>query len=113
MRLQGKLPEIEAAGGRLAAISVDPWTDSKELVERFAKEDPPVRIGFPLLADPDAAVVKAYGVYDANHEIALPATIIVGPGRAVEWKHVGESQTDRPEEDEIVRVLRGVTATAD
>ena len=107
MRLQKKLKEIEDAGGRVAAISVDPPEASRDLISELA-EDEGVRIAFPLLSDPGARTAQAFGVYDDEHELALPATIVVARDGTIAWKHVGDTSADRPPEDEIVRALRAL-----
>jgi peroxiredoxin len=117
VRLLGREKDLEAAGARVAAISVDPPEASRALLERLAADDPPAAIDFPVLSDPGGAVARAYGVYDARHEIALPATIIVRAPGEVTWKHVGETVTDRPLEDDILDAVRrgagaATTATA-
>ena len=112
MKLQAKLPEIQAARGRVAAISVDDAAKSSDLLDRLAKLDPPSKIEFPLLSDPGGAVAKAYGIWDERHEIALPATIIVGPDGRVAWTHVGDTITDRPAEDAIIEALRAIPAAS-
>lgn len=87
----------------LAGISADPVEDTRA----WQDEEPPwERIDFPLLSDVDLAVTKAYGVYDAAHEIALPAVVVVHADGTVRWTRVGESMADRPSPDEVIEAVR-------
>lgn len=62
-------------------------------------------VPFPILADEDRAVSRAYGVYvPINFEslrIARPSSFLVDKGGIVRWLHVGSHQFDRPRPDEV------------
>ncbi len=73
----------------LCAISVDAAADSQKLTQRLS-------LTFPLLSDPDMRVIKAYGVAMKGQDIAVPATFIIRRDRQIAWRHVGETQADRP-----------------
>ncbi len=107
VRLRDRRAEIERAGGALAAISVDAPEVSAKLASELAADGGP--LGFPLLSDPSRAAVKAFGVHDAEHDIALPAVLILGERGEVAWKHVGDGILDRPEEDAIIGALAALT----
>lgn len=110
VRLREKTEAIKAAGGDLVAVSVDRPEDSKALLARLKQEGTPLE--FPLLCDPSRAAVRAMGVYDAAHDIALPSTMILDRGGKIAWKYVAESIMDRPAEDELISALkRLVSAT--
>ena len=58
---------------------------------------------FPVLADPDGEVVRAYGVYDLLGDgVAAPATFIITPGDGIRWRQVGQDIADRPTADELL-----------
>lgn len=106
MRLQKRLVEIERAGGHVAAISVDAPARTAAMLDRLPTEGGEgARIAFPVLSDPGGKTAQAYGVYDREHDIALPATVIVSPLGEIVWTHVGDTITDRPPEDEIIAAL--------
>ena len=44
-------------------------------------------------------------MYDREHDIALPAILILDADGRIVWKYVGESITDRPEEDAVLKAL--------
>lgn len=76
-------------------------------MRRFLADHP---LDFPLLVDPDRAVIKAYGVYqflwfDAFN-IARPAVFLLDEGGVVRRVAVGDSQWDRPAQDEILAAVR-------
>jgi peroxiredoxin len=89
----------------LAAISADETERSVELADQLA-------IGFPLLSDTDLKVATAWGVAMQGKDIAVPATFVVLPDRRVFWKKVGESVTDRADNDEILEVVERARAAA-
>lgn len=83
------------------AISADSREDSLEFLEYK-------QIKVPLLADPKLAAIKAWGVAMEGEEIAVPATFIVSQDKIIQWKYVGENMTDRPGEEEILKIARGL-----
>jgi peroxiredoxin len=104
-RLEARRAELERSGAALVAVSVDPVERSRALVER-------ARLGFPILSDPGAGAAKAWGVWHASKGIALPALFVVDREGRVAWRHVSEVVTDRPAEDEVLRVVRGLAPAA-
>ena len=72
------------------------WKDEKELP-------------FPLLADEDTSVIRAYDVFHANESkgraIARPSTFVLDPDGEIVWKYVGERASDRPKFDEVLERL--------
>lgn len=86
--------ELAAEGIGLAAISVDPPADSAALAERLG-------LTFPLLSDPEAAVIAAYGVQMEGQVLAVPATFVVRPDLTVAWRYVGDTVPDRPPIDVV------------
>ena len=65
-------------------------------------------IGYPLLADPDGSLARAYGVFDENQKVALRATFILDRKRKVVFSascplNVGRSVIETLR---IVRALR-------
>ncbi len=92
-----------------AAISVDKPEESRAFAKKLEDGERP--LGFPLLCDPSRAAVKAFGVYDSEHDIALPAVLILNRDGKIVWKYVGDNMTDRPAEDAIVAELRRLGQT--
>ena len=95
MQLERKREQFENRGVRIAAIS----NDSPEALENFAER---TSIGFPLLSDPDSAVIRAFGVLNEevpkDHQffgIPHPVEFLIGPDRVVREKFHEESYRDR------------------
>lgn len=63
---------------------------------------------FPLLADPEARVLRAYGVLDEPNETAWPAVFIIDRAGRVGWAHLESSYKVRPAVVEILAALDAV-----
>lgn len=64
-------------------------------------------IAYPLLADPDSDVARAYGIFDDNEKVALRATFILDQKRTIVFSsscplNVGRSV------DETLRIVRAL-----
>ncbi len=108
MRLRDRRGEFEALGAKLAAISVDEPAEATKMLKRLEPKGGP--LGYPIYCDPTRAAVKAFGVHDAEHDIALPATLILAPDGTIVWKYVAKDQSDRPEEDAVLERVRALRA---
>jgi alkyl hydroperoxide reductase subunit AhpC len=53
-------------------------------------------VRFPLLADPKRDVIRAYGVEDAENEIAWPAIFVIGRDGKVERHLLTDNYKERP-----------------
>ncbi len=60
---------------------------------------------FPLLTDAEGVVAQAYGVWDADTEIALAATFVVASGGKIVYRMIGADKTDRPSVDQVLGEL--------
>ena len=95
MQLERKRKQFEARGLRVAAISNDKVAALSNFAER-------VDIGFPLLSDPDSAIIRAFGILNeevpkdhAFYGIPHPVEFLLGPDRIVREKFHEESYRDR------------------
>ncbi len=96
MELEQSLDSLKQQGLGVAAISYD----SRELLHHFAE-----RLGgfsYPLLSDPDSAIIRAFGILNTNipegHEwygICFPGTYIVGPEGTVRYKYFEQMHRQR------------------
>ncbi len=96
------LKEFTAEQTAVAGVSVD---DADSHL-RWARELG--GIGYPLLADPNGSLARAYGVFDERHKVALRATFILDRKRNVVFSsscplNVGRSVSETLR---IVRALR-------
>lgn len=78
---------------------MDSADDSRALAARIA-------VTYPLLADPGAAVARAYGVADADNKLAIPAVFVVLPNGTIGFSYVGEGKADRPPEYQVLGAVR-------
>lgn len=101
MQLQSRHKDFTDRNATLVAMSVDSVDDSKALSER---ED----LSLPILSDPDAALTKAFGVYDPGNEVAWPAVYIIAPDGTIAWRLFLETYKERPPVDDILAAVAAV-----
>jgi len=78
---------------------VDPPTDSQALRRRLG-------LTFPLLADPDRKVIRAWGVADPAQPISLPVSFVVALGGMVTFVYRGETVKQRPAASLLLEAAR-------
>ncbi len=103
--LEAHASELAARGATIIAISTDAPADAAALHDRLS-------LGFELYSDPQLATITRWNVQDDKQNIAKPAVFIVEPGGAISYRHVGESQTDRPTIDQLLAALKKPDAPA-
>jgi peroxiredoxin len=102
--IEKRLPEFQAAGVRLVAISVDPPEVSHDLANKRGYT-------FPILSDPDAAVIRRYHLLHPRggpeeHDIARPAEFLVDSAKVVRWTNFTEDVRVRARADEMLAAAR-------
>ena len=120
--LQDRLPEIEALGARLVAIT--PETPDNALTTQEKNE-----IGFDVLSDDGNRVASAFGLSfrlpeaivelyrgfgidleasngEASQTLPVPATFVIGKGGKVLKAFVDADYTTRAEPDEVIAALK-------
>jgi peroxiredoxin len=111
-QLESRLPEINAAGARLAFIAAEKY-DGVWRPGKFLAKHP---IESVFLLDEDRSVTKAYGLHHAVGKdainIAHPATLIIDGGgdndRWVRYIYRGDHQLDRAPFGEVVRAVQEI-----
>ena len=102
MELQGRYGEIRDLDAEVLAISTDDLNDSKSLVES-------VGIEFPVLYNPEADVVRQYGVFNLLGDgLATTSTFIVDKSGRIRFMHIGEHIGDQASTSRIFDVLRSL-----
>jgi peroxiredoxin len=91
--LGGIHQELAKLGVQVAAVSVDPSVRSKRLIEK-------ANLPFPILADTNREVVRAYGLLHEGggllgEDIAIPAHVLIGPDGTVLWQFVSHRLQQR------------------
>jgi peroxiredoxin Q/BCP len=102
--LRDRFPELEKAGVDLVLVACQ----NAKALEAFAARE---RLPFPVVADEDRSIAKAWGVYVAvNYEsihIARPATFAVDAGGIVRYAKVSRSQFSRAKLDDVLAAFGG------
>ncbi len=102
MELQDRYESFEALDTEILAISVDRLDRAGYLVDRLG-------LAFPILYDPDAEVIRRYGVYNLlGDRLATPAVFIIDKAGRVRWRYVGRGYIDRPPASYIIDQLREI-----
>jgi peroxiredoxin len=67
------------------------------------------RLRYPLLVDPDATTIRAFGVLnEAAGEIPHPTTVILDTSGVARFVRVDEDYTVRPAPEELFEVLEAL-----
>jgi peroxiredoxin len=98
------LADFEAAGILPVAISVDPPEVSRNLATKSGYT-------FPILSDPDAAVIRRYHILHPaaspdQHDIARPAEFLVDSSKIVRWCNFTEDIRVRARADEMLAAAK-------
>ncbi len=94
--IQAELDLLKGHNVIVIGISADTVTQSQDLAARLG-------LTFPLLSDPDLKAARAFGVAMKGKDIAVPATFLVEPDGAISFRHIGETTTDRPALEAVLR----------
>lgn len=101
--LQSDYQLIRSLQADVIAISTDDLSGAAYAVDGNGLE-------FPILYDPEASVVREYGVFDLlGDRMAAPATFLIDRTGKVQWQYIGKSKSDRPSNGEIISQLRELT----
>lgn len=96
--------ELEQVGVELIPISVDDQPHAREAWEKAGQGK------FTVLSDPGAVVIRRYGLlHTAGHngsDIALRATILVGPDGRERWRRVSTAVPDIPTWDQTLAQIQ-------
>ena len=76
-------------------ISVDAVAKSQDLARDLG-------LTFPLLSDPDLAVIRSYGVADESNEIAWPAEFLIDPDGSIRWRATAQAVSTRPKASDVL-----------
>ena len=110
MQLQRSLPELTRRGLGLVAISYDPPATLRAFADQRG-------ITFPMLSDPGSAVIRRYGILNAEAEgrsagIPHPGTFVVDPRGVVVSRAFEAAYQERSSVANIVQgTVPGVSAT--
>lgn len=101
-RLQASLPAVRQHGARVIALSVDEPPLSRRLAYELGLE-------FPILSDPESAVVDLYGVRNrllgVKSGIPHPATFLIDSEGVIQFREVRHNYKRRVSPSRILREL--------
>ena len=90
----------------MVAITVDSVEESRRLAGMQGYT-------FPILSDPGAKTIRAYGVVhegggEDGHDIARPAEFLVDDTGTIRWVNLAESLLARLRPESVLRVIDGM-----
>jgi len=95
----------------ILALSIDDREEQQLMIDRVAEEDGRV-LAFPLLSDPDHAVIARYGLLNQadpqDRPIPHPTVFVIDREGVVRWKFIEINYRIRPENEDILRALAEV-----
>lgn len=93
------LPSFSEAGIEIVAVSIDSPERLKEVLGTEAEMNPgyQTRFPFPVLADPEINVFRAYRVFDEFESGPMHATILIGPDGTILWRNIGHNPFKEPD----------------
>ena len=109
MKLNERVPEFQALGVNVVAISYDDFEQNAS----FSSEE---GLGYTLLSDQNAATVKGLGILNHEYEDGHPAFGIPHPGilfiradATIGFKRAVSGYKERPSLDELLGAVRDAT----
>jgi peroxiredoxin len=98
------MDDFRRRGARVVAVVVDPPDRNAQVVRELG-------LDFPVLSDPDLAVIDRFGLRHAGGipgaDIARPATFVLDRDGVVRWRDLTENYRIRPRPDDVLRVIDG------
>jgi peroxiredoxin len=100
---QQRLPEFEARGIRVVAISIDPLDVNQRQSQKLGYT-------FPLLSDPNAKIIRRYdllhpGAGPKSQDIARPAEFLLDSNGVVRWVNLTENIAVRARPEQVLEAL--------
>jgi peroxiredoxin len=82
------------------------------MVDRVSSENNGLRLDYTLLSDPDAAVIRRYGLYNQDdpqgRAIPHPTTYVIDRDGVVRWKMTEINYRIRPENADVAAALAAI-----
>jgi peroxiredoxin len=94
------------------ALSSDDPEDLQRMVDRVADENDGLVIDYTFLSDPDAGVIRRYGLFNQDdprgRAIPHPTTYVIDRDGVVRWKMTEVNYKIRPENEDILAALEAL-----
>jgi len=82
---------------------MDDDKESKKLLRELG-------LSYIILPDPTGNIVRKYGVYNLLGDgVAAPSVFVISRNQLVSWKYIGESVSDRPNNQTILSEIKMLT----
>lgn len=106
----------QRATTEILALSIDGREMQQRMIDRVANDDGRV-LEFPLLADPDHAVIDRYGLLNQQdpeqRPIPHPTVFVIDREGVVRWKFIEIDYRIRPENELILAALSDLSGAPD
>jgi peroxiredoxin len=93
--MERRLPDFDAAGVRVVAISVDEPDVSRGLARDNGYT-------FTLLSDPEMNVIRRYDLIDPADQVARPAEFLIDSAGIVRWRNLAPSVYVRARPEDVL-----------
>lgn len=100
VQLQESLDAIAATDTQIVGVSYD----SIEVLKKFAETS---GVSFPLLADTDSAIIRAFGIH-YQKGLPQPCTYVIGADRKVLAVLVRDGYSERHSPTELIKTINGL-----
>ena len=103
--LQLSIDEIRETGAKLVAVTVDSTEQNRDTVGMMG-------LSFPLLHDPEAKAIRAFGVLHEGaapqgHDIARPAIYLIDEGE-IRWRHLADNYRVRFSPEKLTQTAHDI-----
>jgi serine/threonine protein kinase len=105
--VSGRIAEFRERGCDVLGVSTDSIATHERWLETSPAQGGLGGLNFPLAADEDGAVCRAYGVYVERQRLALRGLFFIDPNGVLQYQVVHSLTVGRNTE-EILRVLEGL-----
>ncbi|MBA3458208.1 MAG: peroxiredoxin family protein [Deltaproteobacteria bacterium] len=96
--MQSKHADFTRLDLGLVAISIDEVAAGRAMTDKLG-------LGFPIVSDPKADAIRAFGVFDEDTEIAWPSIFIVGKDGTIVKRWLADTYSQRVATDDVLRDL--------
>ncbi len=105
--LSAQIESFEQRGAKLFGVSVDPPELHREWLQTPVDDGGLGPLRFPLASDVNGAAASAFGVWNADKQVALRGLFIIDPDGVVQYAVVHNLSVGRSP-DEVLRVLKAL-----
>ncbi len=97
--LRDGIDKIKSYGAELLGVSTDDVSSHEEFMTRY-------NLNFPLVADPDFNISKAYGVFNEERKASKRVTFLIDRKGII--RHIFPKVDVRAHADEVIKVLKSM-----